>query len=104
MRDQLVLFSTHEKAKEKGFKKMFNLTTQTALQKWFRDKHNLIIQVNYEEVLSISCDILPQLKILRLDNEFGKCANILPYELRGVDYDTYELALEKGLEIALKYI
>ena len=42
--------------------------TQSLLQKWLREKHNIIVQARYEHILMTSADITPKLEIFKIDN------------------------------------
>ena len=114
MKDELVTIETAKLAKEKGFNwgekcyfdinpnsqamcysetnpSHFLMPTQSLLQKWLREVHNIHIYIIADG---------------RLD--FGMCLNIIdsPDESGYWNYflKTYEEALEKGLQEALKLI
>lgn len=61
--------------------------TQSLLQRWLREKHNIILTIGYNETYPkmYNWDIFPQI----FDNKY---------------YSTYEEALEMGLQKALKMI
>lgn len=68
--------------------------TQSELQKWLREKHNIHIQVWYDNTQK---DGYPYLyKIYDQNNE--------PVDSDGWYYDNWEEALEEGLQEALKLI
>ena len=98
MKEQLITFETAKLAKEKGFtilEKGFYIgaPTQSLLQKWLREKHNL-------EVISMHADdfVWWKVKVRRL-SKVG--AEIIKTEM---EFNTYEEALESGLHQALKLI
>ena len=100
MKEELITFETAKLAKEKGFKFQYawipeidNLPTQSLLQKWLREQHNL-------EVISMHADdfVWWKVKVRRL-SKVG--AEIIKTEM---EFNTYEEALEKGLQEALKLI
>ena len=119
MEEQLISFETAKLAKEKGFNEIpchyvydegilkqsyqafnrlnFELApTQSLLQKWLRDKHNINVLFNTYHVgepikgVSYGCYII--------DNIKGRLSSNLAH------YTIYEEALEKGLQEALKLI
>lgn len=70
--------------------------TQSLLQKWLREKHNLHVSVEFEFTKKLSwrvniCDT-------------HKFEWLLPDFLNAHEFDTYEEALEEGLQEALKII
>ena len=118
MKEQLIKFETAELAKKKGFeinsngsydltngvkldvnhvighihcKDTCSIATQSLLQKWLREKHNIHIAV----VSSFTGNWAAWLYSLK---PYGQ---ILDDE---IDYESYENALEKGLFEALKLI
>ena len=107
MKEQLITFETAKLAKEKGFtigvdlilylylEKGFYIgaPTQSLLQKWLREQHNL-------EVISMHADdfVWWKVKVRRL-SKVG--AELIKTEM---EFNTYEEALEKGLQEALKLI
>ena len=98
MTDQLISFETLELAMSKGFiwydHKRRRMPTQSLLQKWLREKHNLIV-----EPIGSVVDKTFGIKIFYL----GKIATKL--SIGGPNYgNTYEEALEAGLIEALKLI
>lgn len=132
MEEQLISFETAKLAKEKGFKsatsrqynskgedypplsigiqdeeylKRFPAPTQSLLQKWLREKHSIQIEVlpTWGANQSYLCRI--NRNILR-DAELTKEFECLETEamLDHFIFDTYEEALEKGLQEALKLI
>ena len=62
--------------------------TQSLLQKWLREKHNIVVFINPYPTTYAA--------VIQYNNREDKYATDL--------YDTYEIALEKGLEEALKLI
>ena len=122
MKEQLISFETAKLAKERGFNiyqptqyssavnptteynytenqcKLFNDTyyapTQNLLQKWLREEHHLIVIVAYQ----YEHDSTPYGYWVYKEN------NSLPLNQWIHDLHTYEEALEKGLQEALKLI
>lgn len=130
MKETLITFETAKLAKEKGYPqtagKMFDngklkkvslslghpsdykdrfysAPTQSLLQKWLREVHNIIVQPKYEHILSCSCDIDCRLELFRINNDRGSCSPIHTQYIN-TGFDTYEQALEAGLQEALKLI
>ena len=68
--------------------------TQSELQKWIREKHNIHIQVWYDNTHNFGYPYL--YKIYDQNNE--------PVDSDGWYYDNWEEALEEGLQKALKLI
>jgi hypothetical protein len=112
MKEQIISFKTALLAKEKGFKafdadfdyiKMYNniskvdkyLPTQSLLQKWLRDKFHLDIRIASN---SRTCHF-PVIQLLEDGGTLGK-----GQKGQIIMYQTYEKALEKGLQEALKLI
>ena len=119
MEEQLVSFETAKLANEKGFfewtqhrynkKGLFNESkswsisapTQSLLQKWLREVHNLHI-----EILPFFQDSLFGYNVCVYKTQRER----IEYELNEInnpihcDYKTYEEALEEGLQEALKLI
>ena len=111
MKEQLISFETAKLAKEKGFEVKCStykihlpyskenpcyIPTQSLLQKWLREEHNLHISVdnNNYEIKNMWCYDIHKLPygLLRLWKRGEKT------------YSSYEEALEKGLQEALKLI
>ena len=110
MKEQLISFETAKLAKEKGFKKLCDFSydedgiltgnceqsynyvapTQSLLQKWLREKHDIHITIT-----SISQESW-QYHIQKPKDKLGD-----NYE---EDFENYEEALEVGLQEALKLI
>jgi len=117
MKEELITFETAKLAKEKGFDSKYtedydtlgfvqqrgileshnlervSAPTQSLLQKWLREQHNL-------EVISMHADdfVWWKVKVRRL-SKVG--AEIIKTEM---EFNTYEEALESGLHQALKLI
>ena len=104
MKEQLITYETAKLAKEKMIKVDCSLCgvfggqdkviTQSLLQKWLRDEPGIYVEVS--RVLS--------------KHMLGYCYRACYNNLEGItsiltdEYSTYELALEKGLQEALKLI
>ncbi len=121
MSDTLVSFETAKLAKEKGFPDILGLTysqdgrleghrsinypapTQSLLQKWLREEHNISVnpipnfktKVNQYHIgiVFINKGVVDS-TIMRIDDVYKTI----------VLFDSYEEALEKGLQEALKLI
>jgi len=114
MKEQLISFETAKLAKEKGFKKLCDFSydedgiltgnceqsynyvasTQSLLQKWLREKYHLIITIAYQ----YEPDSTPYSYWIYKEN------NSLPINQWVNGLNTYEEALEAGLQKALSYI
>lgn len=97
----------HSQAEEKNTKKSVSAPAQTLLQKWLREKHNIIVIPNY---IYISCgadQYGPLCDKLRYDVD-ELCMKVDGYfitiPLTPNLFDTYEEALEEGLREALNMI
>ena len=99
MEEQLISYETAKLAKEKGFDFIYiidneltnhSLITQSLLQKWLREVHNIHITVT-----SISQESW-QYHIQKPKDKLGDNYN--------EDYENYEEALEDGLQESLKLI
>jgi len=98
MQEQLITFETAKLASEKGYSPILlgevfrkSLPTQSLLQKWLREVHNIHIDIPYmDEVLIFGY------KITTIANN-TEVVEIYKYNL-------YEEALEIGLQEALKLI
>jgi len=111
MTDQLISFKTAKLAKEKGFtwdsgmveidKRMFptlpnkikKLPTQSLLQRWLREEHNIHVWVTYYYPKG-------QTGLTKLFNM--RHVYVLMFKNGRSKYKTYEEALERGLQEALK--
>ena len=96
MKEQLILFETAKLAEEKGFGDKLdwlgvsihdNYPTQSLLQKWLREKHNIHMAMKHMSN-GFVCDV--QIAFVR--------------SIKMVVQPTYEEALEHGLYEALKLI
>ena len=97
MEDTLITFETAKLAKEKGWDGDFVeshkiLTTQSLLAKWLREKHNIIIIVDYEGIDGYYYKFYSYKGMKKF------------YDASNTNYKTYEEALEIGLQEALKLI
>lgn len=133
MKDQLITFETAKLAKEKGFNeycynywidentqtnehyigklvkefKPIPAPTQSLLQKWLREKHNIDVVISPERYYTgVNYLVQAQKWDLNADPEVK-----LNFVIKGScwyndnhEYPTYEEALEKGLQEALKLI
>jgi hypothetical protein len=108
MKDQLITFETAKLAKKKGCKSDLGLAplaqdfTQSLLQKWLREKHNIHIICFYRaSTKSYSINIThTNLTLTEYTAEFKNSHKI------NIDilYNTFEEALEAGLQQALNLI
>ncbi len=96
MKEQLISFETDMLAKEKGAYFIYSgldvTCTQSLLQRWLREKHNIPVNVTSMYEGDYGFDINP----INSGNH-----NIL---FRKKNVGTYEEALEAGLQEALKLI
>ena len=115
MKDELITFETAKLAKEKGFEHNYCLTgtynsignllvnknvhyfkegvaalSQSLLQRWLREKHDIFLYIVRDSDLMISYII---------NDEY--CYDTGPWN---GNFKTYEEALEEGLQTALKLI
>tara|TARA_R110001606_G_scaffold391495_1_gene559642 strand:+ start:65 stop:349 length:285 start_codon:yes stop_codon:yes gene_type:complete len=93
MKEQLITFETAKLAKEKGFElngytNDIEAPTQSLLQKWLREEHEIHLTVTSISQESWQCHIT------KIGDSLGKKY----FE----DFYNYEEALEKGLMEALK--
>lgn len=133
MKEQLISFDTAKLAKEKGFDWKVSLhyesngnrffdkvpcnfnnvelicsaPTQSLLQKWLREIHNIHIKVDdfLDDKTGIEWDY--EIVIIGTDlDEKGNYKALIPYSIDDLNrnFKTYEQALEKGLQEALKLI
>ncbi|MGD9679447.1 MAG: hypothetical protein AB7V16_13990 [Vulcanibacillus sp.] len=102
MEEQYITFETAKLAKEKGCKNSLGLTplafdcTQTFLQKWLREVHNIHINIKHRPHSQSFCFTIT-----------GKYQDVNDGELVNnifSKYKIYELALEAALQEALKLI
>lgn len=89
MKEELVIFETAKLAKEKGFEL---LPTQSILQKWLREEHNL-------EVNAYGVRYTGDIKAIYYTYAINGANRLHTYR-----YNTYEEALEAGLFDALESI
>ena len=86
---------------------IYSAPTQSLLQKWLREVHNCHVEVIFHSPLDDSYITKDNLRYCFEVNYYGKNFNI-PFtddeDYSGYDYLTYEEALEKGLQEALKLI
>ena len=131
MEEQLITFETAKLAKEKGFPKLevngypkiatgytkegietivmdrsyyYQAPTQSLLQKWLREKHNIEIQIF---TMGVFMDKSTQPHSdFELSNGFNKYhfGGNFDKTTSSLGYKTYEEALEKGLQESLKRI
>ncbi|MFW5793603.1 MAG: hypothetical protein ACOCWC_04915 [Bacteroidota bacterium] len=109
MKEQLITLKTAMLAHDKGFNTLTptlsgleydnkgfcggaEIVTQSLLQKWLREEHELHITIDYHKSVKYSC---------RISDEVDQS---LSYDLFGEVFPTYEDALEAGLQKALKLI
>jgi uncharacterized protein (DUF2126 family) len=111
MKEDLITLETRILAKKKGFEG-FPYYTQSVLQKWLREKHDIHTVVHYQQ--DKWCYSLEQLPPTE-DKTFAKkstCQDrdiwlnsiLITPEWWMVSYNTYEEALERGLKEALNLV
>lgn len=97
MKESLLGSKLYELAKEKGFN-ILSKPTQSLLQKWLRENHKLFVSVNccsYDEPERFSATL----------SGYDKKGIFMPVFVDGFTiYNSYEEALEEGLEEALNWI
>jgi hypothetical protein len=78
--------------------------TQSLLQKWLREVHGIYVQPFYHPNTISTCEIKAELEIIRVFAQDGITKSITPPSIKGKEFDSYEEALEIGLQAALKLI
>lgn len=122
MKEELITFETAKLAKEKGFEQSkwdmaysennplepiteamhirkgqrYSAPTQSLLQRWLREEHEIELYVKIDAILDSRKYSFVTFNCKNLD--------VLHLPLHNYVFDTYELALEKGLFEALKLI
>lgn len=116
MKEQLITFETAVLAKEKGFDIRQDITyilkdsnewyeskgiTQSLLQKWLREEHQINVESNYlPNIQKYRCLYVPMTMAIPNKEKYS-----LRSKYYGIDnHETYEHALEEGLQEALKLI
>ena len=124
MKEQIIEFETAKLAKEKGLnisnsgyfydKKgdkimdtqfilggKYPAPTQSLLQKWLREEHRINVESNYlPNIQKYRCLYVPMTKAIPNREKYS-----LRSKYYGIDnHETYEQALEKGLQEALKLL
>lgn len=105
MRAELITLKTAKLAKEKGFKNILFeddlggdvFPTQSLLQRWLREKHNIHIKIHSSNSDRFSYEIYKMI-IRDAINETSKHLH------NKISFNTYEEVLEEGLQKALKLI
>lgn len=94
MTEELVTLETAKLLKEKGMFTDIEFPTQSVAQKWLRETKNLHIEISYMYENYWTYDILtiPRHDLIGLEDRAS------------VRYNTYEEALEAGIQEALKLI
>lgn len=114
MKENLIAAETIKLAMEKNFiettaedgdEVVFTVPTQALLQKWLREKHKIIVTVFYDE--NINGDwhfkILFGYSVNEDEDEYYEYEEL--FILRSENnFETYEYALEMGLQTALELI
>ncbi len=109
-KEEIVSFETAKLAREKGLDK-FNgedflvlAPTQSLLQKWLREEHNIWINI-LPECYSYGLQINMAILCVEMDGEKAKSTHkSTGWWGDNGEYPTYEDALEDGLQQALKLI
>ena len=127
MEEQLISFETAKLAKEKGFDFIYiidneltnhSLITQSLLQKWLREKHQIIVDVSLDFFNSYTKESIKYSPTFYTYSNNKKrfwiytdyinsdeCTKKMQEEMPIFqNYSTYEKALEIGLQEALKLI
>lgn len=80
---------------------IYSAPTQNMLQKWLRDEHRLLVDACHADDFPWwKCKIT----ILNVDEELINTEGIIVYVKTFMEFNSYEDALETGLEEALKLI
>lgn len=95
--EKLDLFSGFNEMSENPFSVCCSAPTQSLLQKWLREEHNIHIQLHYDCKYKYW-----EFRNFILSKYIDKEHNKVYFECIG--YNTYEEALEAGLQEALKLI
>ena len=118
MKEQLVTFETAKLAKEKGFnwknieilevksKSAFlDSTTQSLLQKWLREVHGIHIYISPDYINgdALITDNLSEEELMIVKYDLSIAYEMILYD-NYEQFNTYEEALEVGLQEALKLI
>lgn len=107
MEDQLISFETAKLAKEKGY--LYEMSTQSLLQKWLREEHKLEVLVSFspdwkwndeDECLCVNMGYRVDWGFVGVYKKYEKES----YPLERYGFKSYEEALEIGLQEALKLI
>ena len=93
MEDKLITIDTLNMLLQKGFN-YYHYPTQSIAQKWLRETKNLHIEISY------SCDKYWYYDILTIPNHDLIGLADRPF----IRYNTYEEALENGIQEALKLV
>jgi hypothetical protein len=79
--------------------------TQSALQKWIREEHNIIVESNYlPNIQKYRCLYKPMNIIPKKFKTRKELALAIDKYYSKIDFDTYEEALELGLNLGLEQI
>ena len=83
-----------DNANENGYEMTVLAPTQSLLQKWLREKHNIVLCIEnaYDTMLGYNRGFVYTIDGIVYHNSYGDC------------YEEYEQALEEGLEASLKLI
>ena len=100
MKEELITFDTAKIAKEKGFDLIarHQLPTQSLLQRWLREEHNLHIELEtdlYDDMKTVCFRGYAIVALVNFKN---------PHSISFKVFKTYEEALEAGLYQALLLI
>lgn len=134
MKDEIISFETAKSAKNKGFNipqlswynfsglfvkgdyireyqsangkfPTYTAPTQSLLQRWLREKHQINIESNYlPNIQKFRCLYKPMYIIPKNFKTRKEYLEATEKYYGKEDYDTYEQALEKGLQEGLKLI
>ncbi len=109
MTDQLISFETAKLAKEKGFANEFDwlsqgsLPTQSLLQKWLREVYGIMIHISDNSGFLGKLTFNYGISKVHTQEILGKAGQ--PWDSGVINeaiFNTYEEALEEGLQNALK--
>lgn len=100
MKDEEIELNTAILAWKKGFPKKLGKITQSLLQKWLREKHNIHVECVHTTLDTLN-NILYYCNIYNYENHHY-LTQLNPIETKF--YNNYEQALEEGLYKALELI
>lgn len=105
MKDQEIKLDTAILAWKKEFPKKIGKITQSLLQRWLREKHNINVESNYlSNIQKYKCLYIPMNIIPKNYKSKDEFYLITKLYIGKINHDNYEQALEEGLYKALELI